>query len=79
MRWQSYSRVWTIRWWPVVGGASRHSCSKDRSEISPKGYRDDRRLKSEVGYEGVKEKGSVLTGFKFVMWYLLMYCLILFK
>jgi len=36
--------VWTIRWWPVVGGASRHSCSKDRSSFSPKGYRNDRRL-----------------------------------
>jgi len=44
MLWQSYSHVWTIRWWPVVEGASRHSCSKDRSLISPKGYRNDRHL-----------------------------------
>jgi len=27
--------------------------------ISPKGYRDDRRLKAIVGSEGVKEKGKV--------------------
>ena len=32
-----YSRVWTIRRWPVVRGASRHSCSKDRSMYSSKG------------------------------------------
>jgi len=32
-----YSRVWTIRWWSVVRGASRHSCSKDRSVYSSKG------------------------------------------
>jgi len=44
MLWQSYSHVWTIRWWLVVGGASRHSCNKDRSLISPKGYKNDRRL-----------------------------------
>jgi len=35
--WQFYSRMWTIRWWPVVGGASRHSCSKDGSVKSSKG------------------------------------------
>jgi len=44
MLWQSYSHVWTIKWWPVVGGSSRHSCSEDRSLISPKGYRNDIRL-----------------------------------
>jgi len=31
-----YSRVWTIRWWLVVGGASRHLCNKDRSVYSSK-------------------------------------------
>ena len=51
--------VWTIRWLPVVGGASRHSYIKDRSLISPKGYRDDRRLKASVGSEEVKENGKV--------------------
>jgi len=35
--WQTYSHVWTIRWWPVVGRASRHSYSKDRSVYSSKG------------------------------------------
>ncbi|QCD86300.1 hypothetical protein DEO72_LG3g821 [Vigna unguiculata] len=59
MLWQGYSHVWTIRWWPVVRGASRHSCSEDRSLFSPKGYRDDRRLKASVGYEGGKRKGEV--------------------
>jgi len=33
----SYSHVWTIRWWPVVGRASRHSCNKDRPMYSSKG------------------------------------------
>jgi len=62
MLWQSYSHVWTIKWWPVVEGASRHSYTKDRSLILPKGYRDDRRLKASVGSEEVKENGeSVLT------------------
>jgi len=59
---QSHSHVWTIRWWPVVGGASRHSCSKDRSFISPKGYRKDRRLKvvegSELGIIRKRENGT---------------------
>jgi len=32
-----YSRVWTFRWWLVVGEASRHSCSKDQLVYSPKG------------------------------------------
>ena len=31
-----YSHVWTIRWWLVVGGPSRHSCSKDRLVYSSK-------------------------------------------
>jgi len=62
MLWQSHSHVWTIRWWPVVGGAIRHSYNKDRSLISPKGYIDDRRLKASVGNEEVREKGgNVLT------------------
>jgi len=26
-----------VRWWPVVGGVSRHSCNKDRSRYSSKG------------------------------------------
>jgi len=60
MLWQSYSHVWTIRWWPVVGGASRHSYSKDRSLISPKGYIDDRRLKASVG-RSKRKRESVLT------------------
>jgi len=51
--------VWTIRWWPVLGGASRHSYSEDQSLFLPKGYRDNRRLKTNVGNEGVKEKGEV--------------------
>jgi len=58
MLWQSHSHVWTIRWWPVVGGASRHLYSKDRSLISPKGYRDDRHLKARVGNDEVREKGG---------------------
>jgi len=59
MLWQGYSHVWTIRWWPVVGGASRHSCIKDRSLFSLKGYRIDRRLKVSVGSEAVKrEEGN---------------------
>jgi len=32
-----YSRVWSIRLWPVVIRASRHSCSKDRSVYSLRG------------------------------------------
>jgi len=44
MLWKSYSHVWTIWWWPVVGRASRHSCSEDRSLITPKENRNDRRL-----------------------------------
>jgi len=59
MLWQSYSHVGTIRWWPVVGGASRHSCSEDRPLFSLKGYRDDKRLKASVGSEVVEEKGKV--------------------
>jgi len=59
MLWKSYSHMWTIRWWPVVGGASRYSYNKDRLLFSPKGYSDDRRLKTSVGSEGVKEKGKV--------------------
>jgi len=51
--------VWTIRWWPVVGGASRHSCSEDRSLFLPKGYKDNKRLKASVENEGVKEKGKM--------------------
>jgi len=58
MLWQGYSHGWTIRWWPVVGGASRHSCSEDRSLFSLKGYRNDRRLKASVGSEVVKGKGE---------------------
>jgi len=58
MLWQSYSHVWTIRWWPVVGGASRHSCSKDQSLISPKGYRKDRRLNTSIGNGVVRVKWS---------------------
>jgi len=61
MMWQSYSHVWTNRWWPVVGGASRHSCNKDRSLFSLKGYRIDRRLKANVGGEVVKRKGGKYT------------------
>jgi len=62
MLWQSYSHVWTIRWWPVVRGASRHSCSKDRSLISPKGYRNDRRLNASTGNgEGRVELKDILT------------------
>jgi len=44
MLWQGYSHVWTIRWWLVVGGASGHSCSEDRSLFSLKVYRNVRRL-----------------------------------
>ena len=50
--------MWTIRWWPVVGGAGGHSYSKDRSLFSPKGYKDDRRLKASIESEVVKEKGE---------------------
>jgi len=62
MLWQSYFHVWTIRWWPVVGGASRHSCSKDQSLISPKGYRNDRCLMQvlEVEKKGKREKNTNL-------------------
>ena len=59
MLWQSYSYVWTIRWWPVVGGASGHLCNKDRSLISPKRYRNDRRLKASVGNEEKEKKGEM--------------------
>jgi len=47
---------WTIRWWPVVRGASVHSCSEDRSLFSLKGYRVDRRLKASVGSKMMKGK-----------------------
>jgi len=58
--WQGYSHVWTIRWWPIVGGASRHSCSEDRSLFSPKEYRNVRRLMQvlEVEKKGKREKNT---------------------
>ena len=58
MLWQSYSHVWTFRWWLVVGGASKHSCSKDRSLVSPKGYRNGRRLNKSTGTGEVRVKWS---------------------
>jgi len=61
MLWQCYSHMWTIRWWHVVGGASGHSCSEDRSLFSFKGYRIDRRLKASAGNEVVKIKGGKCT------------------
>jgi len=62
MLWQSYSHVWTIRWWPVVGGANRHSCSKDRSLISLKGYTNDKCLNASTGNgEGRVELRNILT------------------
>ena len=76
MLWQCYSHVWAIRWWPVVGGASGHSCSEDRSLFSLKGYRIDRRLKASVGSEVVKGKGGKCTnlGLYLLTWYLILYC-----
>ena len=54
--------MWTIRWWPVVGGASRHSCSKDRSSFSPKGYKNDRHLMEVEKYE--KRENNTNPGLK---------------
>jgi len=81
MLWQCYSHVWTIRWWPVVGGASGHSCSEDRSLFSLKGYRMDRRLKASGGSKMMKGKrGKVhYSGFTFVNTLLNIILLILFK
>jgi len=71
----------TIRWLLVVGGASGHSCSKDRSLFSLKGYRMDRRLKASVGSKMMKGKrGKVhYSGFTFVNMVLNIILLILFK
>jgi len=74
MLWQSYSYVWTIKWWPIVGGASRDSCNKDRSLISPEGYRNDRRLMQvlEVEKKGKREKNTN-PSFNVEMLYLLVF------
>jgi len=75
MLWQGCSHVWTIRWWPVVGGASRHSCNKDRSLFSPEGYRNDT-SKCKCWKWRIKEKKRrrILTrGFKVVVLYLIFY------
>jgi len=34
--------VWTIRWWPVVGGASRHSWQQRSINVFIKGCRTKR-------------------------------------
>jgi len=72
--WQSYSHMLTNRWWPVVGGASRHSCSKDQSLISPKGYRNNRRLMQVFKVEELRKRG-ILTNVIILRCYI--YCHIL--
>ena len=68
MLWQSYSHVWTIRWWLVVGGASRHSCSKDRSLISPKGYRNDRQSNASFGNGDLRNKKERIILTRVMIW-----------
>jgi len=80
MLWQCYSHVWTIRWWPVVEGASGHSCNKDRSQISPKGYRNDRRLKVVLEAKCEKKrKNCTNPGLLLINMVLVMILLSLFK
>ena len=54
-----YSRVWTIRWWPVVGGASKHSCNKDRSVYSSKGV-ESRYIQHKVWEFRIEDCGANL-------------------
>ncbi|QCE03578.1 hypothetical protein DEO72_LG8g1603 [Vigna unguiculata] len=52
-----YFCVWTIRWWPVVGGTSRHSCSKDRSVYSSKGV-ESRGVQQDVWKWRIEDLGA---------------------
>jgi len=67
--WQIYSRMWTIRWWPMVGGASRHSWQQRSINVIIKGWRIKRRLEEdlEVRIKGyglwVLRKATLLLGF----------------
>ena len=75
--WQGYSHVWTIKWWPVVRGARRHSCIKDRSLFSPKGYKNDRRLMKVLEWRSKEKERRILTrGLIVLLLYLIFYWLV---
>jgi len=54
--WQIYFFVWTIRWWHVVGGVSRHTWQQRSIYVIIKGCRIKRRLE-EVMKTGVWDLG----------------------
>ena len=60
-----YSRVWTIRWWLVVEGASRHPCNTDRSVYSSKGV-ESRSIQQNVWKWRIEDLGAN-TGYGYEM------------
>ena len=56
-----YSRVWTIRWWPVVRGASRHSWQQGSINVSSKGV-ESRGVQRKIWKSRIKDYGLGVLG-----------------